>query len=88
MRASELDGKEVIDIQSGERFGVLKRSELLLDLSTGTVEGLVIVKKGWAGHDVEVKTIPWRSIQKISDQLILFEEQPASASGETDPRKI
>jgi YlmC/YmxH family sporulation protein len=88
LRASELDGKEVIDIQSGERYGVLKKSELLLDLSTGTVESLVIVKRGWTGRDVEVKTIPWRSIQKISDELILFEDRETTASGETDPRNI
>ncbi len=74
MRASELEGKEIINIHSGTRYGVLKRSELLLNLTTGKVEGLVIIKKGWMGREIESKTIAWQDVRTISDELILFAE--------------
>ena len=75
MRASELEGKEVINIDSGERYGVIKKSELLVNINTGTVESLVLLKTGWGGREVAVKTIPWQCIKKISEELILFEER-------------
>ncbi len=74
MRASELEGKEVINIQTGARYGVIKRSELLLNLGAGMVESLVVIKKGWNGREIEVKTIAWKDIRTISDELILFAE--------------
>lgn len=78
MRASDLDGKEVINIASGERLGEIKKTELLVNLATGTVEGLVLFKKGWGGREVEIRTIPWQQIKKISDDLVLFAEESES----------
>ena len=47
MRASELEGKEVIDIHTGDRLGVIQKTELLINTVTGTVEGLIMVKRGF-----------------------------------------
>ncbi|NLY75244.1 MAG: YlmC/YmxH family sporulation protein [Firmicutes bacterium] len=75
MRASELEGKEVIELNTGERLGVIQRSELLVNTATGMVEALILVKQGWTGRDKEIRTIPWRQIRKISEELIIFEDQ-------------
>lgn len=75
MRASELEGKEVIELNTGERLGVIQRSELLVNTATGMVEALILVKHGWTGRDKEIRTIPWRQIRKISEELIIFEDQ-------------
>lgn len=75
MRASELEGKEVININTGDRLGVIRRSELLINTETGTVEGLVIVKIGVGGREKEIMTIPWQKIKKISDELIIVESE-------------
>jgi YlmC/YmxH family sporulation protein len=75
MRASELEGKEVIEINTGERLGVIQKSELLLNTATGMVEALILMKNGWGGREKETHTIPWRQIRKISDELIIFERQ-------------
>lgn len=75
MRASELQGKEVIEINTGERLGVIQKSELLLNTATGMVEALILIKNGWGGREKELHTIPWRQIRKISDELIIFERR-------------
>ncbi len=75
MRASELDGKEVIEINTGERLGTIQKSELLVDTVTGMVEALIFIKHGWGGKEKESRTIPWRQIRKISGELVIFEDQ-------------
>lgn len=75
MRASELDGKEVIEINTGERLGVIQKSELVVDTVTGMVEALIFIKHGWGGKEKESRTIPWRQIRKISSELVIFEDQ-------------
>ena len=80
MRASELEGKEVINVYTGDRLGVIRRNELLINSETGTVEGLIIIKLGVGGREKEMMTIPWQKIKKISDELIIVE----SDGGKTD----
>ncbi len=78
MRLSELAGKEVIDVKTGDRLGVIQKSELLVNTQTGTVEALILIKQGWTGQEKVIQTIPWSDIQKISEELILV-------SGKNDP---
>ncbi|HOJ78280.1 MAG TPA: YlmC/YmxH family sporulation protein [Bacillota bacterium] len=73
MRASELEGKEVIELNSGERIGVISNCELLLNLSAGIIEALIIEKSNWRGEK-SIRTIPWSCIRTISSDLILVEE--------------
>ncbi|HEX7713636.1 MAG TPA: YlmC/YmxH family sporulation protein [Bacillota bacterium] len=75
MRASELEGKEVIDIHTGDRLGVIQKTELLINTVTGTVEGLIMVKRGFGGREKEFRTIPWREVKKIGDELIMVESE-------------
>ncbi len=73
MRASELEGKEVININTGDRLGVIRKSELVVNTATGFVEALILVKIGVGGREKEIMTIPWQKIKKISDELIIVE---------------
>lgn len=75
VRASELEGKEVINIKTGKRVGVIRRSELLINTITGIVEALIIVKIGVGGQEKEIMTIPWQNIKKISNELIIIENE-------------
>lgn len=75
MRAAEFDGKEVIEISTGERLGVIQKSELLVNTNTGMVEALIFIKHGWGVRNKESRVIPWRQIRKISDDLVIFEDQ-------------
>jgi YlmC/YmxH family sporulation protein len=73
LRASELEGKEVININTGDRLGFIRKTELLVNTVTGIVEALIIVKIGIGGREKEIMTIPWRKIKKIGAELIIVD---------------
>jgi YlmC/YmxH family sporulation protein len=73
MRGSELQGKEVIELTTGARLGLLKESELLLDLTAGRVEGLILRQPSFGGLSKTERVIPWSQIRKISAELIIVE---------------
>ncbi|HEY8464989.1 MAG TPA: YlmC/YmxH family sporulation protein [Bacillota bacterium] len=73
MRSSELEGKEVIELSTGARLGVIKDSELLVNLKSGMVEGLILRQPGFAGFSRHEQTIPWKKIRKISTELIIVD---------------
>jgi YlmC/YmxH family sporulation protein len=72
MRLSELAGKEVINVVTGNRLGVIQKSDFLVNTKTGQVEALILMKQSWIGRETEITTIPWRDIKKISDELIII----------------
>lgn len=45
MRLSELSGKEIIDLDHGERMGMLGGSDLLIDETTGSIESIIFPAK-------------------------------------------
>lgn len=71
MRASDLEGKEVIEISSGERLGKVRDWELLIDLERGMVAALLLSGNG-RGKEKE-NSIPWEQVRKISAEFILVE---------------
>lgn len=75
MRASELEGKEVIELQTGERLGTVREWELIIDTETGYVDSLLLAKHTWGAADKNHLSIPWKKIRKISRDLILIEEK-------------
>ncbi len=75
MRANDLVGKEVIAVNTGEKLGVIQKSELLINTTSGMVEALIFVQQSWSGREKEIMTIPWGDIQKISEKLIIFNEK-------------
>ncbi|HYH02068.1 MAG TPA: YlmC/YmxH family sporulation protein [Bacillota bacterium] len=83
MRCSELEGKEVIELSSGARLGIIKESELLLNLKSGMVEGLILRQTGFGGIGKQEQNIPWKNIRKISEELIIVDGcSGGSAKGE------
>jgi YlmC/YmxH family sporulation protein len=80
MRASELEGKEVIELRTGERLGTIKDWELMINTETGQVDALLLVKHGWGNLDKSCRSIPWTQIRKISHDLLLFEEDPPEST--------
>jgi YlmC/YmxH family sporulation protein len=80
MRGKDLEGKEVIELTSGERLGIIRNSELLINLNTGVVEGLILRQPGFAGLGKTERTIFWSKIRKISAELIIVEETAEMAS--------
>ncbi|TCS82996.1 YlmC/YmxH family sporulation protein [Tepidibacillus fermentans] len=73
MRFSELSGKEIVDLNNGERIGTIGPTDMVIDPNTGKIEGLVIPKGKRFGKAKEEFYIPWTSIRKIGPAIIIVE---------------
>lgn len=80
MRLSELSGKEVINIGDGARLGLINECELTFDAGTGEIDAMILPVSQSFFHflsDTKVSAIPWDSIKKIGDDVIIIELQQA-----------
>jgi YlmC/YmxH family sporulation protein len=75
MRYSELGGKEIIDLDNGERIGVVGQSDLVIDPNTGKVQSIIIPTGSLLGlgRKKEDVMIPWKAIRKIGSEMIIIE---------------
>ncbi|HMM21620.1 MAG TPA: YlmC/YmxH family sporulation protein [Selenomonadales bacterium] len=76
MRLSELTGKEVINIGDGARLGYIDECELVFDERSGKINALLLPKRGWLPAflgDGKLSTIPWQSIRRIGDEVIIVD---------------
>lgn len=76
MRLSELTGKEVINLGDGARLGVIDECELTVDAKTGRIQALILPGRGGFFNlfgDNRASTIPWRSIKRIGDDVIIVD---------------
>lgn len=75
MRYKEISGKEIIDIHTGSRLGMLGQTDLQINLETGKIESFIIPTYKWFGlkkEDIETM-ITWEMIKKIGSDIILIE---------------
>lgn len=77
MRYKEISGKEIIDISTGSRLGVLGQTDLQINLKSGKIEAFIIPNYKWFGFKKEDEqvTIGWDSILKIGEDIILIESE-------------
>jgi YlmC/YmxH family sporulation protein len=85
MRLSELAGKDMIDVQSGTRMGVLGSSDLWIDEETGRIESIILTSGGFPLKRREEKVVPWGAIQKIGPEMILLNAGDEMTSRGTRP---
>ncbi|HEU4963885.1 MAG TPA: YlmC/YmxH family sporulation protein [Bacilli bacterium] len=80
MRLSELAGKEMVDVQSGSRIGVLGGADLEICEETGRVYAIVIEQGGGFsfGKKRESAVIPWEAIVKVGPELIILDSEQTS----------
>ena len=80
MLLSELVEKELIQIESGIRYGFLADTECLFDPKTGKIHGFEILKNNGVRLPFQKKQtqenefIPWEEIVLIGQDRILFQK--------------
>lgn len=75
MRLSELSGKEIIDLDNGERMGMVGQADLLIHEGTGAIESMLLPTGRFLGlgkNKSEI-VIPWQSIRKIGPEMMIIE---------------
>ena len=76
MYLSEIAGKEIVNLTTGERLGVVGECDIIVDEVTGDILALSIPReRGFFGikKDKSVLEVPWRSIRKIGNDMIIIE---------------
>lgn len=77
MRLDELRYKEVISVDSGNRFGFV--GDIEINLTTGQIKALVIPGRrrlfGLLGREPDC-CIPWGCVRQFGEDIILVEQAP------------
>ena len=81
MRIAQLKYKGAISIADGSRFGYI--GDLELDLESGQVRALVVPGRrrlfGLLGREEDLY-IPWGSVRRFGEDIILVEQEPRPLS--------
>ena len=76
MYLSEIAGKEIVNLITGERLGVVGECDIIIDETDGSILALSIPReKGFLGRrkDKDVLEVPWRNVRKIGNDMIIIE---------------
>ncbi|MBW4828734.1 MAG: YlmC/YmxH family sporulation protein [Clostridiaceae bacterium] len=76
MLLSELGGKEIVNLNDGGRLGMIADSDVIIDENTGKIISLLLPDKRVQFKlfgDKEEIEIPWDSIKKVGDDMIIVE---------------
>ncbi|WP_018250176.1 YlmC/YmxH family sporulation protein [Orenia marismortui] len=76
MNLTELEGKEIININDGSRLGMVAGTELTFDPNTGELESIMIPQQGGVFSlfsTVKHFFIPWSTVIKIGDEVIIVD---------------
>lgn len=77
MRLSELGNKEIVNLNNGERLGLLEDSDIIFEKDTGKIISLLSSKKklsfNFLGIEDNNMEIPWDTIRKIGYDMIIVE---------------
>ncbi len=77
MRFSDFNGKEVINVISGERLGVIGNIDLVINPNTGKIDAILLPQSSlfmFGKHKEEIY-IKWNSIRKIGSDMIIVEKK-------------
>jgi len=77
MRYSDISNKEMIDMDSGSKLGMLGQTDIEINEETGRIEAFVIPNYKWFGlkKETETEKIYWEMIEKIGKDIILISLQ-------------
>ncbi|MBN6185776.1 YlmC/YmxH family sporulation protein [Aneurinibacillus sp. BA2021] len=73
MRYSELGGKEIIDLDNGERMGVVGQADMIIDGVSGKIQSIILPNGSLLGlgRKKEEVMIPWKAIRKVGSEMII-----------------
>ena len=75
VRLSELIGKDIINLQTGCRLGIVADSDLIIDTETGEIQSIILTSRGgiFGFLDRHNLTIPWSAVKKIGNEVIIVD---------------
>lgn len=86
MRFSELRSKELIDLSSGNRLGLIGDADLVIDQDSGKIVSLVMPERGGGFRllsRARETSVPWFALKKIGTDLVIV-DLPGIAPARSD----
>ena len=78
MRLSQIGGKEIVNLNTGERLGIVAEADLVIDEATGNILRLLI-PEGRSQFalfgDRNFIEVPWENVKKIGNDMIIIEQE-------------
>lgn len=78
MRLSQMGGKEIVNLNTGERLGIVAETDLVVDQKTGKIISLLIpddrVQFSFFGEKDYVE-VGWEDVRKIGNDMIIIEQE-------------
>lgn len=73
MRLSELSGKEIVDMNNGERMGIVGNSDLEINPVTGEIHSIIMPESSFWGFTKKKNNvvIPWKAVYKIGPDMVI-----------------
>lgn len=78
MNLSEIAGKEIVNLVTGERLGIIGECDLIIDDTTGSILALLIPQeRGFFSRrrDNTFLEVPWKNVKKIGNDMIIIEHE-------------
>lgn len=89
MRFSELRSKELIDLGSGNRLGLIGEADLAIDEASGKIVSLIMPERGGGFrlfNRARETSVPWFALKKIGSDLVIVDLPGASQTqSDRDP---
>lgn len=71
---SELGGKEIIDVSSGERLGMIHEADLVVRPEDGAIAAILLPeRRGWFRKPRGEVAIPWAAVRTIGSEMVIVE---------------
>ncbi len=78
MRLSQIGGKEIVNLNTGERLGMVAEADLVIDRVTGNIVRLLVPEERHQfllfGERNFIE-IPWENVKKIGNDMIIIEQE-------------
>ncbi len=78
MRLSQIGGKEIVNLNTGERLGMVAEADLVIDQVTGNILRLLIPEERHQflmfGERRFIE-VPWKDVKKIGNDMIIIEQK-------------
>jgi YlmC/YmxH family sporulation protein len=73
MRFSQLANKEIINLLTGARLGVVGDSDLVVDPQTGQIEKLILPQRSRLGRPTGITEIAWSAVRRVGPEVLIVE---------------
>ncbi|MBA1333916.1 MAG: hypothetical protein HPY66_0309 [Firmicutes bacterium] len=76
MRLSQIGGKEIVNLNTGERLGIVAEADLVVEEDNGRIVKILIPDDRFTiFSERDYIEVPWENVRKIGSDMIIIEQE-------------